>query len=36
MLMLAPDVSLAGYLRIAAVFFFIIGISLMFIFKGED
>jgi len=36
MLMLAPYVSLAGYLRFAAVFFFIIGISLMFIFKGED
>lgn len=36
MLMLLPDVTLAGYLRIASAFFFIIGISLIFVFKGDD
>lgn len=36
MLMLLPDVTLAGYLRIASAFFFIIGLSLIFVFKGDD
>ena len=36
MLMLLPDVTLAGYLRIASAFFFIVGFSLLFVFKGDD
>lgn len=36
MLMLLPDVTLAGYLRIASAFFFIVGLSLIFVFKGDD
>lgn len=36
MLMLLPDVMLAGYLRIASAFFFIVGLSLLFVFKGDD
>ena len=36
MLMLLPDVTLAGYLRIASAFFFIVGFSLLFIFRGDD
>lgn len=35
MLMLLPDVSLAGYLRIASTFFYIIGLSLIFVFRGD-
>jgi len=36
MLMLLPDVTLAGYLRIASTFFFIVGLSLIFVFRGDD
>lgn len=36
MLMLLPDETLAGYLRIASAFFYIVGFSLVFIFRGDD
>jgi hypothetical protein len=35
MLTLMPDTTIVGYLRLVSAFFFIVGLSLIFIFKGE-